>query len=238
MSETKIDKLTPEQEALIPVYQEKWRQFSRSTEPINYNQAAEVIKSVYELMGKQEPEIIFCSNPYQGLELGTTQPSEQRIIEHIWRHLWEKLYRQLKVSVVEPPWKEVRKILGDASLWMHQELRNRVNNSLKLELQLANYIETQHWAYSCILFEISIFLFNYLHDQKHWEVFQLLVKHCGCVILPYEKTCIICDRPRILSFDNQHRLHAEGTPAIQFADGYSLYSYHGVTLPEKYGKLH
>lgn len=27
-------------------------------------------------------------------------------------------------------------------------------------------------------------------------------------------------------------------PAIEFIDGYSLYSYHGVTLPEKYGKVH
>jgi hypothetical protein len=46
------------------------------------------------------------------------------------------------------------------------------------------------------------------------------------------------DRPRIISFDNQQRLHAEGAPAIQLADGYSLYAYHGVTIPEAYGKLH
>ncbi|HEY9847999.1 MAG TPA: hypothetical protein V6D28_00960 [Leptolyngbyaceae cyanobacterium] len=46
-----------------------------------------------------------------------------------------------------------------------------------------------------------------------------------------------CDRPRILSFDNQNRLHAEGSPAIQYADGFSVYAYHGVSLPEKYGKL-
>jgi hypothetical protein len=48
----------------------------------------------------------------------------------------------------------------------------------------------------------------------------------------------VCDRPRILSFDNEQRLHAEGTPAIQFADGFSVYAYHGVGLPEKYGVLH
>ncbi|MBC7971807.1 MAG: hypothetical protein H7Z11_17055, partial [Verrucomicrobia bacterium] len=39
----------------------------------------------------------------------------------------------------------------------------------------------------------------------------------------------------ILRFDSENRLHAEGEPAIRFVDGYSLYSYHGVTLPEKYG---
>lgn len=48
----------------------------------------------------------------------------------------------------------------------------------------------------------------------------------------------MCDRPRILSFDNEQRLHAEGTPAIQFADGFSVYAYHGVELPENYGLLH
>lgn len=49
---------------------------------------------------------------------------------------------------------------------------------------------------------------------------------------------LVCDRPTKLHFDNQNRLHAEGKPAIQFADGYSLYSHHGVTLPEEYGKIH
>jgi len=46
------------------------------------------------------------------------------------------------------------------------------------------------------------------------------------------------DRPIKLSFDEDYRLHAEAEPAIQLADGYSLYSHHGVTLPEKYGTLH
>ena len=53
--------------------------------------------------------------------------------------------------------------------------------------------------------------------------------------MSFENICIVCDRPSLLSFDNQNRLHAEGEPAIQFTDGYSLYAYHGVTLPEKYG---
>lgn len=48
----------------------------------------------------------------------------------------------------------------------------------------------------------------------------------------------MCDRPRLLSLDNQERLHAEGSPAIQFADGFSIYAYQGAILPEKYGKVH
>ena len=66
---------------------------------------------------------------------------------------------------------------------------------------------------------------------------QALIINCGW-IYPFEKTCIVCERPIKLSFDSQDRLHAEGKLAIQFADGWGLYSYHGVTLPEKYGAVH
>ncbi|WP_333294069.1 DUF6745 domain-containing protein [Microcoleus sp. K1-B1] len=87
------------------------------------------------------------------------------------------------------------------------------------------------------LSDFYISVLNGDRDTVKWRAFQLLVANCGW-IYPFENTCIVCDRPRILSFDSEHRLHAKGGPAIQFADGYSLYAYHGVTLPEKYGKIH
>ena len=40
MSPTQIEKLTPEQEALIPVYREKWKAIALSTEPIDRQEAS------------------------------------------------------------------------------------------------------------------------------------------------------------------------------------------------------
>lgn len=74
------------------------------------------------------------------------------------------------------------------------------------------------------------------YDKSAWEVFQQLVTSCGWII-PFEKICLVCDRPTKFLFDSENRLHAEGEAAVQFADGNRLYSYHGVTLPEQYGKL-
>ena len=37
--------------------------------------------------------------------------------------------------------------------------------------------------------------------------------------------------------DSDCRLHAEGKPAVQFADGFSIYAYRGVILPEWYDRL-
>lgn len=64
MSQQKITKLTPEQEALIPVYQEKWRAIALSTQRIDCEKAAEAVKAAYAAIHKQEPEIIFCDSPY------------------------------------------------------------------------------------------------------------------------------------------------------------------------------
>ena len=63
MSLSKIEKLTPEQEALIPVYREKWRQIALSTERLDRAKAESVIKAAYIAIGKPEPEVQFYSSP-------------------------------------------------------------------------------------------------------------------------------------------------------------------------------
>ncbi|WP_225912546.1 hypothetical protein [Nostoc flagelliforme] len=42
-----IEKLTPEQEALILVYREKWRAIALSTERIDREKAAKAVKAAY-----------------------------------------------------------------------------------------------------------------------------------------------------------------------------------------------
>ncbi|MEG4088243.1 leucine-rich repeat domain-containing protein [Microcoleus sp. Pol12B4] len=90
------------------------------------------------------------------------------------------------------------------------------------------------------LTEFFISTFGVTLDEKAQEIFrckQQLFEDCGW-ILPFEKICLVCDRPLHLRFDSANELHAEGEPAIAFADGYSLYFHHGVKLPEEYGKVH
>ncbi len=87
------------------------------------------------------------------------------------------------------------------------------------------------------LIDFCINVLNCPHDRSKWLAWQSLVSESGWYF-PLEKACIICDRPRDLHFDSEHRFHAEGKPAIQFSDGCRVYAYHGVRLPEQYGKLH
>lgn len=68
--------LTPEQEALIPEYQEKWKRISLTTQPIEKVRAAAAIKGVYAVMGKPEPNVVFCSSPRAALDHLQAQVSQ------------------------------------------------------------------------------------------------------------------------------------------------------------------
>nr|WP_235526577.1 hypothetical protein [Nostoc piscinale] len=70
---SQIKKLIPEQEALIPVYREKWRQIALSTERIDKGIAADAVKAVYKILGFDEPEIVFFDSPYAALKEFATQ---------------------------------------------------------------------------------------------------------------------------------------------------------------------
>ena len=60
-----ITELTPEQEALIPVYKDKWLKIALSTQKIDKKKAAEAIKDFYQFIDEDEPEILSFDSPYE-----------------------------------------------------------------------------------------------------------------------------------------------------------------------------
>lgn len=75
------------------------------------------------------------------------------------------------------------------------------------------------------------------HDQSAWAQLRALSTHCG-LLLPFEKACWVFDRPLQCHADAEGRFHYEGGPALLFGDGYSSFQFHGVQLPERYGRVH
>ncbi|MEO0771333.1 MAG: DUF6745 domain-containing protein [Cyanobacteria bacterium J06649_4] len=60
---------TPEQEALIPEYQQKWEKIALSTQPIDRVRAVAAVRGAYAVMNEPEPEIIICGSPAAALEI-------------------------------------------------------------------------------------------------------------------------------------------------------------------------
>jgi len=284
MSLTKIESLTPEQEALIPVYREKWKAIALSTEPIERQKASLAVKAAYATIGKKEPEILFFDSAYAVLNAFPSQ-LESELNDYLWEDsvlnneiefalssvLSSQLYSlldievriQLDIQTELCRLNEQRRDQLNSQLWdqMYDELITQVGVELwnewgescaeglenhpvgkadrQLECQLnliadftiqPELLATWYGFY----FDFCICVLNCIHDALKWEAFQTVTQSCGW-ILPLEKIVIVCDRPIKLSFDDDYRLHAEAEPAIQFADGYSLYSHHGVTYLKNMG---
>jgi internalin A len=218
--------------------QNQWRNLS--TEPIARQQATVAVKSAYAIIGFTEPEIIFCSSPYQGFASFSECES-----------LGSSLAQVLSDAARKPPiwglWQSWRELMAFQSGWeVHRQLKTELQyGGIELEsykddgLERERYITPEELVELISITEFYVSEFDCLLEDKEQEVLRclkLIFESCGW-IFPYENVCVVCDRPRILSFDNQERLHAEGSPAVQFADGWSVYAYHGVRLPEEYGKV-
>lgn len=98
---------------------------------------------------------------------------------------------------------------------------------------LAQTMAAQH---PCLL-DFCIDVLGCDHDAEMWGQLRSLSRDCG-LLLPFEKACFIFDRPRQCHADPEGRFHGEGEAALQFADGYHSYQFHGVSIPERYGKVH
>lgn len=50
----------------------------------------------------------------------------------------------------------------------------------------------------------------------------------------YEDTVVIQNKPELICFDENNLLHSETGPAIRFRDGFSVYAWHGVRIPQEW----
>lgn len=233
-----IDLIFPEQEALIPVYLEKWKQIGLSTERINPKKAADAINKAYTYLRFSEPEIIFCNSPDEAKKI-LLSPYYNQLGSRIAGEFEATILGQLQQELIER--RECR--LGEYLVYIQEKLETELSRLMWFQFMQFTEIEKympepwlriEEWAACGSAFDFVISVLEYSYTAETWNVFTSLMNDCG-LIFPFEKVAIVCDRPTKISFNNQSQLHAEDAPAIQFSDGYSVYAHNGVIVPENYG---
>ena len=68
--------------------------------------------------------------------------------------------------------------------------------------------------------------------EKLNGLFELAKHVCWCLF--FEDTVIFQQKPISIKMDEQNRLHSEIGPSIEYADGFSVYSWHGVRIPAEW----
>lgn len=229
--------------------------------PIDFQKATESVKKIYAAIGIAAPQFIVYSSPQVAYLKLLKQFKISRISQHetsevattgnlVWGKLLQELFQLVDVGFSDLVWDALWNTIildPNADRILVSEFQQLLNNDLaSLEAgfsSCSNYIEPltpTTLVKEIHLTEFARSKFGVTLDDKARELLrckQQVFEECGW-ILPFEKICVICDRPLHLRFDSENRLHAEGESAIAFADGYSLYFHHGVKLPEQYGKVH
>jgi hypothetical protein len=243
-----INELTPEQKALIPFYREKWQKIALSTERIDREKAAEAAKYAYKIMGFDEPKIIFYDSPHAALKDFLIQLDEslfnnkayefeRKILLSVAGQIQNKIINEKLNILSRQESINLQYDIIEMFAWTVPKAIQQSLDKFNVSIFDINYISSCSWISDAIYIDFCISELKCSICQQDWLILQNIIKYCPWIFLDKD-IAIICDRPLHFRFDNQNQLHAEGEPAIEFADGYSIYSYHGVTLPEKYGKVH
>lgn len=162
---------------------------------------------------------------YDILRSQLSRKLENKIYSKLYNPLYAQLMNQLHVHVKDEVYvKLARKLGGRFQRFLIDQ--NYHNNTIVAELSACH----GSWVDFCIG------VLNLEYDRSLYSAFKSLVENCGW-IYPFEKKCFVCDRPRQLHFDSEYLLHAEGKPAVEFADKFSLYCYRGVRLPQTIGQV-
>ncbi|MDZ8064167.1 MAG: hypothetical protein RMY64_00800 [Nostoc sp. DedQUE08] len=107
-----ITELSDEQEAMLPIYREKWRSIQISTESIEQEKVAAIIKTAYAVSDYPEPEILFYSSPMTAIEKILTIENfkaylgrdihmkfGKRVIDHLLHGITEQLDEHLCIRL-------------------------------------------------------------------------------------------------------------------------------------------
>lgn len=169
MALTKITKLTPEQEAELPRFRQRYLDLACNGTRIDRPQLEAALTDAYAVIGKPAPRLFIFDSPAACmLALKIFLGGSQDLYWIAWARFAQQIGVKLKA-------------------------------------------DTDH----------RLGIMERIGTQCEWW-------------WPYDNMVVACEKPLSVRWDDQRRLHAEGRAAVEYADGYSLFAWHGVTVPEKW----
>ena len=207
-----ITKLTPEQEAELPRFRQRYLDIACGGGRIDRPELESALADAYAVIGKPAPKLFIFDSPAACMlalkifkmpeesQLGSQLGSQLR------SQLWSQIGSQLRSQIESQLWSQ--KIYDGNYLWGSQDIywlawgRFVANIGVKLEPETLRNLD--------IMERIS--------TQCEWW-------------WPYEGIVIASQRPTAVRWDDENRLHCENGPAVEYADGYGLSSWHGQAIP-------
>ena len=223
-----ITKLTIEQKNKLKEYKEKYIKIGLSTDRINRGMCIKDVNNFYVSILKREKsrKVIFCQSPYQ-----------------LWKMIcFFKFSVKIILNKIKNKKINIKKIKKDISNEVENEVRNEVRNEVWNEVSnevrknnlLISFFSSYLWGsfdatyfsfYNYFLNELKI---NYKCKEKYM-LYEKLLSYG--YIYSLKNICFVSEKPIKIKKQNK-RLHADIESALEYADGFSLYRLHGVSVPK------
>ncbi|MBD2326091.1 DUF6745 domain-containing protein [Alkalinema sp. FACHB-956] len=254
-------RLTPEQAAQLPHFVHTWRSLALSTDPIDLLSAMAAVKAAYQAIHHAPPEVIFSPSPAAIPQLLNDRlkqsigdnlswlidrypkaakrdllqqiigsPLRQKSIEGIWESKLFQIHHALSRSVnTHLPWQRTLPLTRPWAVY-DVPVQETLLALPQFDASIHNCLLLTSWMQSALHFDFVISVMQVPCDLQLWKVMKNMLQQCDWV-LPFEKLCIVCDRPCQLRFDAYDRLHAVGAPAVVYRDGFQVFAHEGASLP-------
>ncbi len=256
-----IEKLTPEQEALIPIIRDEWIQIALDTSPTDKQKAEAAINLTYQEYGYKPPKkILWFDNPLSEviwiasnrINLGeyfqanyVPDVCSYNIPENILNNainahfdiaikqlIYEKVFYQVKFAL-ENFCESLEEVIGEYFPYNKYD----IDDEKELKFIEENIYDCQQgiWEFHYFAYfaYFNVIAVNSSKFNRWWNI----AKECGSWWRFFENVAIVTPKPSQIHLDNDDLLNAEGKPAVNY-EGFKIYAHHGIIIPEKYGKIH
>lgn len=204
-----IQALLDEKVNQISIYRDKWHPHGFSSEPIDTVRASQAIESVYAILGLPKPEIYYFPSPAKALEQfnldlwgSETVDIDARLVKNIKKQINNKLLWQLQSKLYESLHGELWNLTG---AHIYSTLNAQSNLIHKSNKDKSNYfnpardcVPTEYLIAQACMFDFCYSVLNCVGEEKLWQAYQALIQNCGW-LWTYEKVCLVCERPYIIS---------------------------------------
>jgi hypothetical protein len=232
--------LKPDQCDTIFNYIKRWRNVLYASFKTNKNLSESTIKEAYELCSFPAPPIVFAKGIKEAMNLifkyyqpivSCNEYCQTRMILN---------YLCLKNEVQESIYFENR-IIGDLLVQeglIFQDICYELYNSFYkvVDFYTPETIDIESSNVNNCYLQYCIEKFNPIYNEQAWKILKVLNEEFP-FLFTLSKICIVVERPIEINLNNEQLPHAHNKPAIIFADGSQFYYYHGVSVPECYGKI-
>jgi len=242
----KIKYLTPEQKAKFPQYVKEWTDIGRCTMPADRPSAEKAIRQIYQVAGLKPPlKIVWCDSPlssaltrivvqeyFKKFEKGNAKNTvKNNALDSVGNSVWNSVWDSVRNSVWDSVWDNIRDSVGNSVV---NNIWNRVRDSVwdNVGDSIRYSVYGQHDADWLGFFRYFRDECGLVQETEKLEGLWNLCKSAGWAI-PHQNICWVSERHNILHWDEQNRLHCIDGPALGYPDGFAIYAWHGVRVPER-----